>query len=844
MTTADPVSSDLITSYCSKGGKDLGEFFLGSQIRTQMNPPPEPKHCIGQFEGLMQQMGGEYSEMCRQLGMAPRSFKRMIEINHIEKAFVIETLEANLGIEHGTKQDAALWYLARGNKALPPIDDIIATAQWRMSRRQGAETLSAARDLALQIFDRSGYTHEKLGDLTGHPRLMNDIMQNKDHHFDTMRAEALARAILSGEEKEKVDRLTRLLLGHAAETTPDELAAQHREGKIDSKTFLRRLRAQAHLSQQRLAKAVNTHAREHGISIAEIGQSHIAHWEAGESISKLPLAHALGTVLGLSPQNLDLVPCLEKDTQLLGKEEWLTKIRNGEITFTDYLKEVIQQEKITQEAFATSVVVGGVPTTWPTLHRWMEGKRVEPPHAAALAERMGYDDPADKRDFIAFARTGLLHRSDLHFVSSELLLGKIRMGEVLSLLRAEEGQSPEEFDQLIGLSRGLTRNLETGKVKKAPPAAADLIAGYLTSGDNAKREALRACLILPAREGSEGGSHFPVDGATYRAQLAASCSHVSLDAEAVAERSKSIRFELHDAPVELWWRTMAAEHMEAYAKGKGETSERMVEGWNDLHDLLFSNVHPARLRSPRFKENVETIALHIGQRQDHGTARIAMLATVVEQMHDRNLPEQCDSLAHFGDVLMMEYMRKQIGYHTRARDKALDTDMIFDQVSDKLHGILLDKRIDNLATMPGLVALMITNKVRDANRTWRRHIARSTSMDGLENHSAAAVMDEDPFQGEIGRKLLALLDEHKECLTPNDIEMLAAIRECGFDERGLYTRVAEHLGIPTGTVRSRIFHLRESLLNTPEIAEKMADLMGKEDDKPAQHANGTPFSRL
>jgi transcriptional regulator with XRE-family HTH domain len=382
--------SDLIISYISEGGRDLGEFFLGSQARSQIDPPPNPKHCVGRFPGLMPQMGGTFSAMCDQLGMAPKSLKRMIELNHIEKASVIEKLEANLGIGHGTKQDAALWYLARGNKDLPPIDEMIETAQWCMGRRQGTEIHSAARELAVQLFERSGYTHDKLGDLSGHPRLMSDTMQNKDHRFDTIRAEALAGALLSGEDKEKISRLTRLVLGHAAQAVPDDLAAQRRKGEITVRAFLQGLRAHAHLSQRRLAQAVNTHAKDHGIEMHEISQSHIEHWEAGETISKLPVAHALGTVLGLSPQNLDTIPCLEKDKPQLSKKEWLAKIRAGEITFSDYLKEILQQERISQEAFAASIVVSGVPTTWPTLHRWMvEGKRVEPPHAAALAERMG-----------------------------------------------------------------------------------------------------------------------------------------------------------------------------------------------------------------------------------------------------------------------------------------------------------------------------------------------------------------------------------------------------------------------------------------------------------------------
>jgi hypothetical protein len=108
---------ELLDSYCDRGGKDLGEFLMGSQGRRDVNPPPQAGYFLGDFDGVMAKVGGKFPRLCEALGgMKGSSLKRMIAENHIANGEVVAKMAEALGIAAGSREDARLWHMARGDK--------------------------------------------------------------------------------------------------------------------------------------------------------------------------------------------------------------------------------------------------------------------------------------------------------------------------------------------------------------------------------------------------------------------------------------------------------------------------------------------------------------------------------------------------------------------------------------------------------------------------------------------------------------------------------------------------------------------------------------------------------
>ena len=818
-------SGALLETYIARGGKDLGEFLVGSDSRASIPSPANKVHLVENFEGVQQQLGVNYAGLCRALEMKGSSLKRMIGNNQIDSGDVVSRCVIQLGLQEGSKQDSMFWYLARGDKTLPSIDHIIASAKKDLTV-DGADPQKIARTTALTLFSRSGYTHEKFGALSSHEGMIKELHRNEGYSFSAERAELFAKAILP-EQPAQAEALSNILLGLDRKKQVATLIAELKEGKLTFGDLVKKIRTQRHLTQEKFADGFTEFlAKEKCIQPSPtVSQSMIEKWENNKVILQgNAIGDALAKYLRFPPDAYELVP-READKGVpvedrVKPEIWMERIRGGELTFANYIKTLLHEEGLSFASFGKSISYHTKGVHESFVSGWTKGKRANVDHATALAERAGYTSENDRKDFLAFARTGRLKRSEPIELLDKLLSGEMPLAEFVQQLRTEEGKSPEEMDKMLGLGKGTIRNMEDGRELRTH--SADNFADHMPY-EGEKKKLFRERLL---KKGEMGASATGIDPEGYRNMLDVSMEHSNeQNLKVLRVETSGIRFNHHDPMVERWWRSMAAEHAASDIEKTGHVSSSAVEGWNDLHDLLFATVNPARMQSKTFKNHVELITEFLRDRDDEGTARHAMMATIIRSAADKEL-EQRDDLAHISGLLNMKFLQHAINIECKKLSTPPDASETWDKVYDSSRRVITEIRITDFTKMDAYFRRLVHNNVIDLLRKKTRQPGNfSLDPQVMETSTHASVAAVDPIQT-TAPDILTMLEEAKQQLSEKDRQVLDILLTADPEQKGINQRIATELGIPIGTAGNRLYTLRVALAKIPGLMEALGDVLG------------------
>lgn len=136
------------------------------------------------------------------------------------------------------------------------------------------------------------------------------------------------------------------------------------------------------------------------------------------------------------------------------------------------------------------------------------------------------------------------------------------------------------------------------------------------------------------------------------------------------------------------------------------------------------------------------------------------------------------------------------------------------EIDDALQTVLLsaDRRFDDLETpqeLKAYVCAACVNVARDVGRSRARHYARNTTVDHAEETAAPDADPEDVLgrkQGlELLQRILESMDEERRA-----VFVLYELEELTGQE------IADHLGVPVGTVSSRLRKAREEFRSAIE----------------------------
>jgi RNA polymerase sigma-70 factor, ECF subfamily len=137
---------------------------------------------------------------------------------------------------------------------------------------------------------------------------------------------------------------------------------------------------------------------------------------------------------------------------------------------------------------------------------------------------------------------------------------------------------------------------------------------------------------------------------------------------------------------------------------------------------------------------------------------------------------------------------RRLGVHDREIDDALQTVLV-----------IADRRFDDLPTQQDLKAYVCAacvNVARDVGRNRARQSARNADVEALERAASAAPDPEEALGRkqalELVQRILETMDEERRA-----VFVLYELEELTGDE------IAEHLGIPVGTVASRLRKARD-----------------------------------
>lgn len=818
----------LLETYISRGGKDLGEFLVGTSDRRAIEPPPNDSYLVGNFSGVQQQLGTNYAGLCREIEMKGSSLKRMIGNNEIDKGDTVGRCVEKLGLPRDSAQEAMFWYLARGDKALPTVEKIVDAAKKELGK-DGADPQKIARNMAITLFNRSGFTQDRFGELVSrdkpHHHMIKELTRNEGYSFSPERAEAFAKAI-SLDHPAQTDTISNILLGLDRKKHVATLIAELEGGKLDFGGLVKQVRTQRHQTQAEFGESFTKFlAKEKCIEPSPaVSQSMVEKWELNHVVPQgNAMGDALAKFLRFDPDHYHLVPRVPDKgvpvEERVKPEVWMERIRGGELTFTNYIKTLLQEEGRSYASFGKSIPYhDGKGVNESFVSGWTKGRRANGEHAAALAARAGYTEESDRKDFIAFARTGRLKRSDPDKLLDMLLSGEMPLAEFVQQLRTEEGQSPEEFDRHMGLGKGTARNMESGRELRS--RGAQSFADHMPYKD-ARKDAFRDRLT---RKGEIGESGTGLDPEGYRKMIDASMEHAG-EQNLILLRAETsgIRFNHKDAVIERWWRAMAADHAKDDIVKTGHVSPSAIDGWNDLHDLLFDKVNPARFTSRTFKDHVERITEYLRDRDDDGSARHAMLATIIRAAIDKD-PDQREDLAHIAGLLNMKFLQHTIEIECHKYHPPPDAAEAWAKVYDNSRSVITHIRISNFAKMDAYFRAIVHNAVIGLGRHGKHH---DVQMDDelLDYAQQTATTDPDTSRA-AAPDVLRILDAAKSRLSENERQLLESLLTADPDQKGMYHRIATDLGIPEGTVKSRLYALRAALADMPEVMDALGDVFG------------------
>ena len=457
----------LLRDYVQQGGNDLGEFLVGTAAREDISPLQGKG--IGNFPGVMAGVGGKLPRLFEFLDMKGSSLKRMIAAGRMDKAEAIERCLQKLGIVEGSAEDAMFWHLARGDKSIPAIMTVVEDAQAAMGKKD-ANKQALAREAALKLFERSGFTLEKFAKHSQFAGMIKEITRNEGYAFQPARAVEFSKVIGMGNPRLQ-ELIADMLLGIEKRRSEAELAnmMQRDDEGLPQWSFgqvLRRVRLQRRQTQEEFAEAF-TKAIQGIMPGEEVGKSMVEKWEGDKVKTQTrKMASALGSFLGFPRMFHGYVPCADltqpAHEQMTG-DTLMRAIRSKALNFSGYVRMRMRERGLTQEGFADEVATLSQPLNPSAVGKWLRGEPANVDQAALLADYENLTELADRRDFMAFARTGKLERSKPDILVKQLLGGELPLPDFVMRLRNEEGMSPEQFDAHVGLGKGTTRNLEDGR---------------------------------------------------------------------------------------------------------------------------------------------------------------------------------------------------------------------------------------------------------------------------------------------------------------------------------------------------------------------------------------------
>jgi DNA-binding transcriptional regulator YiaG len=347
-------------------------------------------------------------------------------------------------------------------------------------------------------------------------------------------------------------------------------------------------------------------------------------------------------------------------------QEWLRRIRSEGFTFTDYLRTKLLESGMSKLQFAEHLSTASGSVSASALNSWLHGSHALAIHAGLIADVEGLKETDDRRDFIAFVRTGILQRADPKQLVDKLSQGQMSVADFVHQLRTQEGMNREQFDAMCGMQVGTTHRIESGHAPDA--ASADKIVPKVIGLSPADRAILRAHLC---KESSVAPSSQGFDPEGYRELMdraQESCGMMSLEHLRII--TASVRFDHGDPQEESCWRAIAADSM---AKKSAAALEQTPNDFNAVYDVLFTKVHPDLLRDGLFRKRVEAVMLELGQRQDGGVARRWMTGLIARKMHE-DIPEaQREFLIENSALLNMRFISGITQHHLGAKSMVDET---------------------------------------------------------------------------------------------------------------------------------------------------------------------------
>ncbi|MBX3224749.1 MAG: sigma-70 family RNA polymerase sigma factor [Labilithrix sp.] len=150
-----------------------------------------------------------------------------------------------------------------------------------------------------------------------------------------------------------------------------------------------------------------------------------------------------------------------------------------------------------------------------------------------------------------------------------------------------------------------------------------------------------------------------------------------------------------------------------------------------------------------------------------------------------------------------------------------------DEIDDALQAVLIaaDRKFDALqvrAELRAYTCAVCVNVAREIGRTRNRHAVRSTTLEDLEE--APLSSDADPADALERKQTLAMIQQILEGMIPErrEVFVLYELEELSGRE------IAEHLGVPAGTVASRLRKARVDFREALARAEANDPPIGRE----------------
>jgi len=366
------------------------------------------------------------------------------------------------------KSEADFWWMARGDKSIAPIDELMREASWAL--KQGEDPISVSSDLARKLFFRSGLLEKKAKILLGSHAIIKTLCWQKEifdfNHTYLEKVDKLA-SLFVPEDPQTAKSLANLFLGFPIGTSIHTALDQARNGECSFGQLIRVARVLKRKNQKQMREEL------------DLSKSTLGEWERDEvkPSANASLMESFARYLGYSTnRDIQDLWAIAKGTYCPPGMAIYADFKAGRITSrAEFIKR--SRAEGLQYSPTEFTQASGIPT--PSLTNWenqtYDDIILQSTKAAGLTEALGYnaDDPRYQGvyTFIRFNKT----LEDMKRQTADLI-EEVKAGKMLSKAalvkryRDVRRLTPEELGNEIGLSELPIREWEDEALCKFPRA--------------------------------------------------------------------------------------------------------------------------------------------------------------------------------------------------------------------------------------------------------------------------------------------------------------------------------------------------------------------------------------